>query len=61
VQLPWPGASKKSHWRRGHWRRQAVGQGRAERELRWIRTVLVNADRFKGDLKDTTTTYQAGP
>lgn len=51
------GSPKKPHWRRGHWRQQAVGQGRLERELRWIRPMLIRADRFGGDLKDTTTTY----
>jgi hypothetical protein len=51
------GSPKKPHWRRGHWRQQAVGQGRVERELRWIRPMLIRADRFGGDLKDTTTTY----
>ena len=53
------GTSKKPHWRRGHWRQQAVGQGRTQRELTWIRPMLINARQFKGDLKDTTTTYTA--
>lgn len=53
------GTPKKPHWRRGHWRHQAVGQGRTQRELKWIRPMLINSDRFKGDLKDTTTTYTA--
>lgn len=48
---------KKPHWRRGHWRNQAVGQGRSQRELRWILPILINAAQFKGDLKDTSTTY----
>lgn len=51
------GSPKKPHWRRGHWRQQRVGQGRLEQELRWIRPMLIRADRFSGDLKDTTTTY----
>jgi hypothetical protein len=51
------GSPKKPHWRRGHWRQQRVGQGRVEQELRWIRPMLIRADRFGGDLKDTTTTY----
>jgi hypothetical protein len=51
------GSPKKPHWRRGHWRQQRVGQGRKEQELRWIRPMLIRADRFGGDLKDTTTTY----
>lgn len=53
------GTPRKPHWRRGHWRRQAVGPGRAERRLQWIRPMLIRADRFKGDLKDTSVTYRA--
>lgn len=53
------GTPKSPHWRRGHWRHQAVGHGRTQRELRWIRPMLINAGRFKGDPKDTTTTYVA--
>lgn len=51
------GSPKKPHWRHGHWRWQAVGKGRKERELIWIQPMLIRADRFGGDLKDTTTTY----
>lgn len=57
ISIGVSGMPKKPHWRRGHWRRQPVGPGRQERELRWIRPTLIHADRFKGDLKDTTTTY----
>lgn len=32
-----------AHWRRGHWRRQVHGAGRAERKLVFIRPILVNA------------------
>lgn len=32
----------KSHWRRGHWRRQAFGEGRAERRLVWIKPMLIS-------------------
>lgn len=52
------GTHKKTHWRRGHWRQQVLGPGRTLRELRWIRPTLINAGLFKGDLKDTTTTYK---
>ena len=41
------GREVSTHWRRGHWRRQAAGPGRATRLLRWIRPTLVRAD--KGD------------
>lgn len=37
------GATVASHWRRGHWRQQAIGVGRADRRLTWIRPVLVKA------------------
>lgn len=35
-------ASPRTHWRRGHWRRVAIGEGRQQREWRWIQPVLVN-------------------
>jgi hypothetical protein len=35
-------SSPRTHWRRGHWRRVAVGQGRTERKVIWIQPVLVN-------------------
>lgn len=34
-----------AHWRRGHWRNQAVGPGRTEHNLIWIRPTLVRKDR----------------
>ena len=38
------GASKRSHWRKGHWRSQRHGPGRSLRRLALIKPVLVNAD-----------------
>ncbi|MGL5194802.1 MAG: hypothetical protein ACRC8Y_14555 [Chroococcales cyanobacterium] len=35
-------ATPRTHWRRGHWRRVAIGEGRQQREWRWIQPVLVN-------------------
>ncbi|MCT7964202.1 hypothetical protein NG791_26340 [Laspinema sp. D1] len=35
-------ATPRTHWRRGHWRRVAMGEGRQERKWRWIQPVLVN-------------------
>lgn len=32
-----------THWRRGHWRKQAFGPNRSERRMTWIRPMLVNA------------------
>lgn len=39
-----PGGRKnvRPHWRRGHWRSQPVGPGRAERKVMWIKPVYVN-------------------
>ena len=34
------------HWRRAHWRRFAVGRGRAKREYRWVPAVYVNKHRL---------------
>ena len=38
-------ASPRMHWRRGHWRTQAVGEGRKDRRRVWIEPILVNATR----------------
>lgn len=45
------GAQVSTHWRRGHWRRQPHGQGRALIKLMWIRPALVAADH--GAVPDT--------
>ncbi len=38
------GSPKKTpHWRKGHWRRVAIGSGRKDRKIVFIRPVLVNA------------------
>jgi hypothetical protein len=34
-------ASPRPHWRRGHFRRQAVGAGRTERKIIWIEPILI--------------------
>lgn len=39
----------RSHWRRGHFRSQAYGQGRQLRKLVWIMPVLVNAATMTED------------
>jgi hypothetical protein len=36
-------ASPRMHWRRGHLRNQAVGEGRLGRSLRWIEPMLIGA------------------
>ncbi len=52
------GWTVKPHWRRGHWRAQPCGPGRAERRRVAIPSVLVNAHRFAGAASDTQTTYR---
>jgi hypothetical protein len=34
--------SVRTHWRRGHWRRQAYGEGRQLRKLIWLMPTLIN-------------------
>ena len=41
------------HWRRGHWRRVAIGQGRGERRNVWIKPVLVNQHLVSGNTANT--------
>lgn len=35
-------ASPITHWRRGHWREAAVGQGRQEKKWIWIEPMIIN-------------------
>lgn len=35
--------SPRTHWRRGHWRNQAIGEGRQDRRRTWIEPILVMA------------------
>jgi len=35
-------ASPRTHWRRGHWRNQAIGEGRISRKRLWIKPMLIN-------------------
>lgn len=37
-------ASPRTHWRRGHWKRVAIGEKRLERKWNWIKPTLVNSD-----------------
>lgn len=39
------GDSKKTHWRRGHWRNQPHGEKLSLVKLVWIKPVMVNADK----------------
>lgn len=52
------GRQMSPHWRRGHWRMQAHGEGKALRKRVFIAPVLVRADMFIGDKGDTTTVYK---
>ncbi len=54
------GAMKAPHWRRGHFRRQRVGSGRAKRRLVFVKPVLVNADHYSGNLSETSYTVRVG-
>lgn len=36
-------ASRKVHWRRGHWRQQPYGENHSLRRRRWIKPILVGA------------------
>lgn len=40
---PVPEGHVRAHWRRGHWRRQPYGEGRALRKLIWVMPMLVGA------------------
>jgi hypothetical protein len=44
-RVPSGGRELSAHWRRGHWRNQAFGLGRAQRRLIWIRPTLVRKDK----------------
>jgi hypothetical protein len=54
------GSSVSPHWRRGHWRMQTYGTGRAERQRLFIRPVLVDSHRLAGAASATVTAYQQG-
>jgi hypothetical protein len=47
------GSARRTHWRRGHFRRQVCGHARSARKLIFIKPILVNAHRFQGDVADT--------
>ena len=47
------GSTRRTHWRRGHFRRQVCGHARSARKLIFIKPILVNAHRFQGDVADT--------
>ena len=47
------GSSRRTHWRRGHFRRQPYGPALSSRKLIFIKPILVNAHRFQGDVAET--------
>jgi len=47
------GWTNRPHWRKGHRRRQHYGPGNKEIKVVTIKPVLVNADRFRGNMGDT--------
>lgn len=40
------GAKRAIHWRKGHWKRVAIGLGREQRAWRWIRPTIVGMDSY---------------
>ncbi|NLI93738.1 MAG: DUF386 domain-containing protein [Peptococcaceae bacterium] len=50
VELISSGKEISAHWRRGHWRNQAYGQGLKDRKLIWIMPVLVRKDKGEPEL-----------
>lgn len=46
-----------THWRRGHWAMQPHGAGFSLRKRIFRPPVLVRADRFEGDVADTSASY----
>lgn len=52
-------ASPQPHWRKGHWRNQRVGPGRAGVKRVLIRPVFVRRAAFVGDLADTSVVYKS--
>lgn len=36
--------SPRSHWRRGHWRQQAIGAGRKQRKVIWIEPTFIKGE-----------------
>lgn len=39
------GGDKATHWRRGHWRNQAYGEGMKQTRLIWIMPMIINAEK----------------
>jgi hypothetical protein len=53
------GKELSAHWRRGHWRNQAVGPGRSDHRLMWIRPTLVRRDKAEAGVPGRV--YDVGP
>ena len=51
------GRNMRPHWRRGHWRRVAHGEKRAERKWVHFPAVFVNASKFEGTMAQTFTSH----
>ena len=58
---PLTGRTVAAHWRRGHWRRQPFGPGRAERKLIRIRPVWVGAGPPGSSEGEPGRAYQVDP
>lgn len=51
------GWAVRPHWRRGHWANQAHGPGGSLRKLIFRPAVMINAEKFAGDVCNTRTVY----
>jgi hypothetical protein len=49
--------SKKPHWRRGHYRMQRIGEGLIDQKRVRIAPILINADKFMGQIMDAKAIY----
>ncbi len=53
------GVERPFHWRKGHWCMQPYGPGNSQRKRILRPPVFVRADKFFGDLSDTSVTYHS--
>jgi len=52
------GSAKRPHWRRGHWRMQAVGPQWKSRRLTFIPPVLIHGEKFLGPKNKVSAEYK---
>lgn len=59
VELERLKKSPRTHWRHGHWAQQPCGPMRSQRKAIFRKPLLVRAQYFLGDVKNTNVTYTA--